>query len=273
MDGCLNTVILELTRPVDTLTHINTLVSPLVFPTAASCPDRDVRIVDSPSSLPLWLCAFTRWAHFFSLHILHHLSPWQPQPCVGKWRILCTTIQKQKSRYCTRTRHRWPTLWEDCERQGVSLQVREATSNDPWGPSSSLMSEIADLTFNVVAFAEVMGMVWKRLNDSGKNWRHVYKVLYLFVTFWCPFHLHKNTFFYYLIDCRIAVEHCLCLCLCTTLTSFRPWLCWITCWRRAQSEWLSSAARTYSPFRCCSSPNTPAGFTGIKCCDPGLCSG
>lgn len=55
-------------------------------------------------------------------------------------------------------------------------QVREATSNDPWGPSSSLMSEIADLTFNVVAFAEVMGMVWKRLNDSGKNWRHVYKV-------------------------------------------------------------------------------------------------
>lgn len=71
---------------------------------------------------------------------------------------------------------------EDCERQGVSAdppQVREATSNDPWGPSSSLMSEIADLTFNVVAFAEVMGMVWKRLNDSGKNWRHVYKVLRL----------------------------------------------------------------------------------------------
>jgi epsin len=39
------------------------------------------------------------------------------------------------------------------------------------------MTEIADLTFNVVAFAEVMGMLWKRLNDSGKNWRHVYKVL------------------------------------------------------------------------------------------------
>jgi len=38
------------------------------------------------------------------------------------------------------------------------------------------MTEIADLTFNVVAFAEVMGMLWKRLNDSGKNWRHVYKV-------------------------------------------------------------------------------------------------
>jgi epsin len=56
------------------------------------------------------------------------------------------------------------------------IKVREATSNDPWGPPSSLMSEIADLTFNVVAFTEVMGMIWKRLNDSGKNWRHVYKV-------------------------------------------------------------------------------------------------
>eukprot|EP00063_Salmo_salar_P064060 XP_014038895.1 PREDICTED: epsin-3-like isoform X2 [Salmo salar] len=41
------------------------------------------------------------------------------------------------------------------------------------------MSEIADLTFNVVAFTEVMGMIWKRLNDSGKNWRHVYKALTL----------------------------------------------------------------------------------------------
>ncbi|XP_064815321.1 epsin-3-like [Oncorhynchus masou masou] len=61
----------------------------------------------------------------------------------------------------------------------AEIKVREATSNDPWGPSSSLMSEIADLTFNVVAFAEVMGMVWKRLNDHGKNWRHVYKALTL----------------------------------------------------------------------------------------------
>lgn len=58
-------------------------------------------------------------------------------------------------------------------------KVREATSNDPWGPSSSLMSEIADLTYNVVAFSEIMNMIWKRLNDHGKNWRHVYKALTL----------------------------------------------------------------------------------------------
>ncbi|XP_017557084.2 epsin-3 isoform X1 [Pygocentrus nattereri] len=61
----------------------------------------------------------------------------------------------------------------------AEIKVREATSNDPWGPPSSLMMEIADLTFNVVAFTEVMGMVWKRLNDHGKNWRHVYKALTL----------------------------------------------------------------------------------------------
>ncbi len=59
----------------------------------------------------------------------------------------------------------------------AQVKVREATSNDPWGPSSTLMSEIADLTYNVVAFTEIMQMIWKRLNDHGKNWRHVYKAL------------------------------------------------------------------------------------------------
>ena len=61
----------------------------------------------------------------------------------------------------------------------AQVKVREATSNDPWGPSSSVMSEIADLTYNVVAFSEIMSMIWKRLNDHGKNWRHVYKALML----------------------------------------------------------------------------------------------
>lgn len=59
------------------------------------------------------------------------------------------------------------------------MKVREATSNDPWGPSSTLMAEIADLTYNVVAFSEIMQMIWKRTNDHGKNWRHVYKALLL----------------------------------------------------------------------------------------------
>lgn len=61
----------------------------------------------------------------------------------------------------------------------AQVKVREATSNDPWGPSSTLMAEIADLTYNVVAFSEIMSMIWKRTNDHGKNWRHVYKALLL----------------------------------------------------------------------------------------------
>ncbi|XP_051569297.1 epsin-3-like isoform X2 [Myxocyprinus asiaticus] len=61
----------------------------------------------------------------------------------------------------------------------AEIKVREATSNDSWGPPTSLMMEIADLTFNVVSLTEVMGIIWKRLNDHGKNWRHVYKALTL----------------------------------------------------------------------------------------------
>ena len=31
----------------------------------------------------------------------------------------------------------------------------------------------------MVAFSEIMQMIWKRLNDHGKNWRHVYKAMVL----------------------------------------------------------------------------------------------
>ncbi|XP_010610875.1 ENTH domain-containing protein 1 isoform X2 [Fukomys damarensis] len=61
----------------------------------------------------------------------------------------------------------------------AEMKVREATSNDPWGPSSSLMLEISDLTFNTISLSEIMNMLWQRLSDHGKNWRHVYKSLTL----------------------------------------------------------------------------------------------
>ncbi|KAG0175397.1 hypothetical protein DFQ30_008789 [Apophysomyces sp. BC1015] len=61
----------------------------------------------------------------------------------------------------------------------VQIKVREATSNDAWGPSGTLMNEIAQLTYNQQDFIEVMDMVDKRLNDKGKNWRHVFKALLL----------------------------------------------------------------------------------------------
>ncbi|EXJ63902.1 hypothetical protein A1O7_00237 [Cladophialophora yegresii CBS 114405] len=60
----------------------------------------------------------------------------------------------------------------------VQVKVRNATSNDPWGPTGTDMAEIAALTFNNPSdFYEIMDMLDKRLNDKGKNWRHVLKSL------------------------------------------------------------------------------------------------
>ncbi|KAK9469529.1 hypothetical protein V1512DRAFT_256461 [Lipomyces arxii] len=57
------------------------------------------------------------------------------------------------------------------------VMVRNATSNAPWGPSGSEMDEIAELTHERLAFFDVMNMIERRLNDKGKNWRHVMKAL------------------------------------------------------------------------------------------------
>ncbi|XP_052011068.1 clathrin interactor 1-like isoform X2 [Xyrauchen texanus] len=59
-------------------------------------------------------------------------------------------------------------------------KVREATNDDPWGPSGQLMGEIARSTFMYEQFPEVMNMLWTRmLKDNKKNWRRVYKSLLL----------------------------------------------------------------------------------------------
>ncbi|WVQ82303.1 hypothetical protein IAT38_004431 [Cryptococcus sp. DSM 104549] len=61
----------------------------------------------------------------------------------------------------------------------TQTKVRDATSNDPWGPSGTQMNEVAQLTYNQNDFVEIMEMMDKRLNDKGKNWRHVFKTLTL----------------------------------------------------------------------------------------------
>ncbi|WWC90679.1 uncharacterized protein L201_005615 [Kwoniella dendrophila CBS 6074] len=61
----------------------------------------------------------------------------------------------------------------------MQTKVRDATSNDPWGPSGAQMNEIAQMTYNQNDFVEIMEMMDKRLNDKGKNWRHVFKALTL----------------------------------------------------------------------------------------------
>ncbi|EJD00537.1 ENTH-domain-containing protein [Fomitiporia mediterranea MF3/22] len=59
----------------------------------------------------------------------------------------------------------------------TQAKVRDATSNDPWGPTGQQMNEIAQMTYNQNDFVEIMEMLDKRLNDKGKNWRHVFKAL------------------------------------------------------------------------------------------------
>ncbi|XP_024545711.1 clathrin interactor EPSIN 2 isoform X2 [Selaginella moellendorffii] len=57
----------------------------------------------------------------------------------------------------------------------IEIKVQEATSNEPWGPHGSLMTEIADATVDPNELQLIMGVLQKRLLDTGKNWRHVYK--------------------------------------------------------------------------------------------------
>ncbi|KAK4994651.1 hypothetical protein LTR66_005353, partial [Elasticomyces elasticus] len=80
----------------------------------------------------------------------------------------------------------------------VQRKVRDATSNDAWGPTGTDMAEIAKITYNrpdteaafsvsgtplrsslssSADFYEVMDMLDKRLNDKGRMWRHVLKSL------------------------------------------------------------------------------------------------
>jgi epsin len=61
----------------------------------------------------------------------------------------------------------------------AQILVRECTSNDPSSPTISKMAEVADLTYKNGSFQDVMDIIDKRLNDKGKNWRHVAKALTL----------------------------------------------------------------------------------------------
>uniref|UniRef100_A0A1A9WNM1 ENTH domain-containing protein n=1 Tax=Glossina brevipalpis TaxID=37001 RepID=A0A1A9WNM1_9MUSC len=59
----------------------------------------------------------------------------------------------------------------------IEGKVREATNDDPWGPTGPLMQELAHATFSYESFPEVMSMLWKRmLQDNKTNWRRTYKV-------------------------------------------------------------------------------------------------
>ncbi|KIW00810.1 uncharacterized protein PV09_07789 [Verruconis gallopava] len=62
----------------------------------------------------------------------------------------------------------------------IEAKVREATNNEPWGASSSLMQEIANATFTYQGLNEVMPMIYKRFTEkTAEEWRQIYKALQL----------------------------------------------------------------------------------------------
>jgi len=61
----------------------------------------------------------------------------------------------------------------------IERKVKEATSNEKWGPSGTQMREIAQATNSYNDLPIIMQTIWRRLNDHGKYWRHVYKSLLL----------------------------------------------------------------------------------------------
>ncbi|OWR51453.1 hypothetical protein KGM_200545 [Danaus plexippus plexippus] len=62
----------------------------------------------------------------------------------------------------------------------VEGKVREATSDEAWGPTGQQMQELALATFTYEHFPEVMSMLWRRmLHDNKAHWRRTYKCLLL----------------------------------------------------------------------------------------------
>ena len=68
----------------------------------------------------------------------------------------------------------------------VEGKVREATSDEAWGPTGQQMQELALATFTYEHFPEVMSMLWRRmLHDNRSHWRRTYKVSISFIIILC----------------------------------------------------------------------------------------
>ncbi|KAG8857992.1 Epsin-3, clathrin recruitment and traffic between the Golgi and endosome [Tulasnella sp. 330] len=62
----------------------------------------------------------------------------------------------------------------------MEAKVREATNDDAWGASSTLMQDIAQGTFNFQQFNEIMPCIYSRfMEKEASQWRQIYKALQL----------------------------------------------------------------------------------------------
>ena len=62
----------------------------------------------------------------------------------------------------------------------IESKVREATNNEPWGASNTLMADIARGTFTYKDREEICNMIFRRFTEKAANeWRQIYKSLQL----------------------------------------------------------------------------------------------
>ena len=62
----------------------------------------------------------------------------------------------------------------------MESKVREATNNEPWGASSTLMQQIAAGTYNYREREEIVSFIFRRFTEKAANeWRQIYKSLQL----------------------------------------------------------------------------------------------
>ncbi|KAI3703704.1 hypothetical protein L1987_73898 [Smallanthus sonchifolius] len=59
----------------------------------------------------------------------------------------------------------------------IEQKVLDATDDEPWGPHGTALAEIAQATKKFSECQMVMNVLWARLTETDRNWRHVYKAL------------------------------------------------------------------------------------------------
>ncbi|KAI3756021.1 hypothetical protein L1987_55833 [Smallanthus sonchifolius] len=59
----------------------------------------------------------------------------------------------------------------------IEQKVLDATDDEPWGPHGTTLAEIAQGTKKFAECQMVMNVLWTRLTETDRNWRHVYKAL------------------------------------------------------------------------------------------------
>mmetsp|Transcript_6766 Transcript_6766/g.21160 ORF Transcript_6766/g.21160 Transcript_6766/m.21160 type:complete len:113 (+) Transcript_6766:42-380(+) len=59
----------------------------------------------------------------------------------------------------------------------IEAKVKNATNSESWGPTGTILNEIAIATTDVEEAATILHTLWERLREPPSNWRKVIKAL------------------------------------------------------------------------------------------------